>query len=556
MPSSSPYNTNTGTSINIPGLPNMPNLSMLGGASATKKKPEIKIHLNSQRKIYSTLDQIDGSAEITPPVDTPFDQVCIEFVGTTRTFVERMSTAAAMSGKSEAYHNFLRLEQPNLERIYPRDKVLKAGQTYRFPFVFAVPQQMLLRSCNHKTVHDNVRDAHLLLPPTFGDRELASKDGSLDDMAPEMASVRYGVFVKLLKVTGEGAEAKSYPISSKARRMRIVPAVEELPPLDVEDDQGDRQKTDYYTRREKKLKKGILKSRLGTLVMEAEQPKSLRLNPPNSETKPPVTTSARVMLRFEPAEGVTQPPRLDKITSKLKVRTFYATTARKDFPTKGDCEFDASKGMHGESLELSSRAISKVDWRSEDPANPTAPLQQRRASAQLASTVDQTWIPDPSSTYTPGAPFQVAEIQVPVELPTNKNLVPSFHSCLISRVYILSLSLGLQTAGLGGSVDLRIPIQISAAASEAEDNERRRASVASAQLDTDVEDGSEDLFRARAPSASAPPASTGESSAPAPAAASRAQEAPPDYEDVTALPPAWSHHIGRRDVPAPLLPVR
>jgi len=529
-------------------------MGRIPGVSKDKKRPEIKIHLNSQRKVYSTLDKIDGIAEVTTPVDTPFSEITIEFVGTSRTYVERMSTAAAMSGKSEAYHNFLRLEQPNLERLYPLDKILKAGQTYRLPFVFVVPQQMLLRSCNHKTVHDNVRDGHLLLPPTFGDRELASKEGTLDDMAPEMASVRYGVFVKIQKLVSDGEQQpKRYQIASKARRLRIVPAVEELPPLDVEDDQGDRQKTDYYTRREKKLKKGILKSKLGTLLMEAEQPKSLHLNAANSESRPPVTTSARVMLRFEPAEGVTQPPRLDKITSKLKIRTFYATTARKDFPTKGDCEFDASKGLHGESLELSSRAISKVNWRTEDPVNPTAPLQQRRASAQLASAVDQTWIPDPSSTYTPGAPFQVAEIQVPVVLPSNKNLVPSFHSCLISRVYILSLSLSLQTAGLGGSVDLRVPIQISAAASEAEDNERRRASVASAQLDTDVEDGIEGIFGRRSPSGS-PPASNRES--PEPQLARRDQEAPPDYEDVPALPPAWSHHIGRRDVPMPLLPVR
>lgn len=554
MPSSSPPNANTGNSINIPGMPNMPSIpNILGGASTTKKKPEIKIHLNSQRKVYSTLDKIDGCAEITAPVDTPFGELSIEFIGTTRTFVDRMSTAAAVSAKSEAYHNFLRLEQPGLERAYPRDKILKAGETYRFHFVFAVPQQMLLRSCNHKTVHDNVRDAHLLLPPTFGDRELAGKDGTLDDMAPEMASVRYGVFVKLYKLVDDGDKVKRYPLSTKARRMRIVPAVEELPPLDVGDNQDDRSRSDYYTRREKKLKKGILKSKLGTLVMEAEQPKSLHLNAPDSVEKPPVTTIARVMLRFEPAEGVTQPPRLDKISSKLKVRTFYGTTARKDFPMKGDCEFDASKGMHGESIELSSRALGKVEWRIEDPANPRVPLQQRRASAQLASTVDQTWVPDPSSTYTPGTPFQVAEIQVPVTLPTNKNLVPSFHSCLISRVYILALSLSLQTAGLGGSVDLRIPIQISAAASETESNELRRASVASAQQDTDVEDGIESFFEARPPPGS-PPRSDHDSSPPPPAR--REQEAPPDYEDVTALPPAWSHHIGRRDVPTPLLPVR
>lgn len=63
-------------------------------------KPEITIHLNSKRRIYSTMDSIDGSVFIKPAIDTEFDEVEIDFIGTSRTFVERYTTAAAISGRS------------------------------------------------------------------------------------------------------------------------------------------------------------------------------------------------------------------------------------------------------------------------------------------------------------------------------------------------------------------------------------------------------------------------------------------------------------------------
>jgi hypothetical protein len=89
---------------------------------------------------------------------------------------------------------------------------------------------------------------------------------------------------------------------------------------------------------------------------------------------------------------------------------------------------------------------------------------------------------------------------LPIRLPTKKySFVPTFHSCLISRTYTLALSLSLQTAGLGGSIDLRVPMQISAAPPIPDDSDisRRRESVASAQLNTDVEDDIHSFFAPR-----------------------------------------------------------
>jgi hypothetical protein len=481
-------------------IPNMPKLKSFVHST----KPEITIHLNSRRKIYSTMDKITGTVTIKPIVDIEFDDVEIDFIGTSRTFVERYTTAAAISGRSEAYHNFLRLSQPKLDEYYPEDRAartLRAGKTYEYEFLFKVPTRLLDRICKHKVNNTCVKEAHYKLPPSLGDHELSNKDGTLDDMAPEMASVRYGIFVRVVKFEGaDRADAKSIHVAAKARRIRVVPAVEELPPLDVKGMLEDDVKTEYCVRKEKKLKKSFLMvGNLGTLVMEAAQPEGLRLSAADSGTgHNSITTTTMLMLRFEPAKGVTSPPRLDKLTSKLKSRTYFATSARHDFPKKADSEFDASRSVHGVTHDLITHSMGKFQWRAEDPAKRSDSPARRDSTV---SVEEKRWIPGPSSTYTPGTAFWTARLPLPITLPTKKySFVPTFHSCLISRTYTLALSLSLQTAGLGGSIDLRVPVHLSAAPpenNEDSDAAGRRASVASAQLNTDVEDDIQSFFAPR-----------------------------------------------------------
>lgn len=446
-------------------------------------KTDIRIHLDSKRKVYSTLDRIQGTVTISPSSDLPFDDIDIEFVGTSRTYVERLSTAAAIAGRSQAFHQFLRLSQPGIAEHYPEDRVLRAGQAYKIPFVFAVPQQLLPRVCGHHVVNAAVHDAHLQLPPSLGDCEADNKSEQLDDLAPEMASIRYGVYAKVSKLkSSEREEPRRTTIVAKARKVRIVPAVEEQPPLSIDDDNKD-----FNLRKEKKLRKGLLKGKLGTLVMEAAQPASFRLPAPDAESSEPITTMATVMLRFDPVEANAQPPRLSNLTSKLKITTFYSTAARRDFPSRVDGLNELSNGFHSESLEISSRCMANVDWthmESERAVSPAFTSSQRRTT----STVSGPLIPPEASASYTGGGFYVARIVVPIELPSNKAFVPTFHSCLVSRTYTLGLSLSTNTA-FGGNMDLRLPVQISASPSLR--NDAPRPSVTSMNS-VDVEDDGED----------------------------------------------------------------
>ena len=441
------------------------------------QRPDIKIAFNTKKATYTTLDRIEGVVTIIAPVDTPFDCIDIEFVGTARTFVERLTTAAAASGRSEAFHQFLKLSQPGLQDLYPVDLVLRAGVTYDFPFIFAIPQQLLPRVCQHNVHSDSVRDAHYRLPPTFGDKDLTQRQKSLDDMAPEMASVRYGIFAKITELRTKSNDTWRCIVASKARRLRVIPRIEEEPPLDVHEEDGE-----YTMRREKSIRKGMLKGKLGTLVIEAAQPQGLHLKSfGNPEDRP--TTMATVMLRFDPTDDSMSPPKLGNMSSKLKVSTFFASTARQSIPTKAGSLLDLSQGMHSEQINLSSRCVANVEWKKQDPNNSQL---ERRDSAMSSCSIETGTTPNPSESYKGGA-YYTARLLVPITLPANKAFVPTFHSCLISRQYALKFDLGISTVGIGSSMELKVPVQISTEDLITEGQDRRE-SVDSQDAEIDVED--------------------------------------------------------------------
>ncbi|KAF2169948.1 hypothetical protein M409DRAFT_51735 [Zasmidium cellare ATCC 36951] len=446
------------------------------------QKSDIRINLNNRRSVYTTLDKIEGVVEITASVDTSFDSIDVEFVGTSRTYVERLTTAAAISGRSEAFHQFLKLQQPRMHQHYPDDYVLKAGETYKFPFLFVVPQQLLPRVCQHKVVSDSLREAHLQLPPSFGDRDAAPKAETPDDMVPDMASIRYGVFARISKNKEHGDDIVRTTVASKARRLRVLPVTDEMPPLDVSSDDSE-----YTMRKERSMRKGMLKGKLGTLVMEASQPPSMRLRAHSAGEQQPAM--ATIMLRFDPYEENCPPPRLGSLATKLKVCTFFASNARHGYPTKQASLLDLSQGLHTEQLSLSSRCVAGVEWTRHSGND-----QVRRDSACSTSSTTMGQAPEASANFK-GKSYYVARVLVPINLPSTKTFVPTFHSCLVSRIYQLKFELGLHTAGLGGTVDLKVPLQVAYEAGNG-DSPRRGSIASGMEMEMDDEDVG-DFFESR-----------------------------------------------------------
>ena len=386
-----------------------------------------------------------------------------------------MTTSTAVAGRAVAFQQFLRLVQPLSASDLPEDMVFEAGKTYNIPFVFVVPQQLLPRVCRHDVSNDQIRDAHLTVPPSLGDATIAGRGKKLlDDFAPDMAAIRYAVTVKINQHEGK-------PIM-KARKVRITPAADEQPPVSVEGTLHD-----YVMRAEKDAKKGLLKGKLGRLVLEVAQPKSIRLPAHQSQDQASPSTMATIMLRFDPAEARSPPPRLGSLSSRLKVQTFYASSARSDLPTRKSLVWDANQGMHSDNVSLPSRHMTGVEWTHHETE------EQAHLTRRVSSSSDNFHpIPAASETYQ-GAGFYTARILVPISLPSNKVFVPTFHTCLVSRVYSLSLHLGLHSVSMAQTIDLRVPIQISA---EPSAEAQRRVSLTAEQEAFEVMDA-DSFFQSR-----------------------------------------------------------
>lgn len=312
-----------------------------------------------------------------------------------------------------------------------------------------------------------MRHAHLQLPPSLGDHDVSGRGGTLlDDLAPEMARVSYAIRVKLGKT--RELDGAAILLAEKSRKVRVTPAFPEQPPLPSSAD-GD---ADYRLRQEKSIKKGMFGSRLGRLTMQAAQPAPFHL-PASTGASPaePVTGVAKIALRFDPAEKHSPPPRLGSLSAKLKATTFYASKARAGFPSKADVLTDASQGVIADTLPLSSRCVQSVQWTrceaASAPASPSSPAPASPSSAATAAPVARrdSGVAIPAAAHEAAGPFYTATIVVPLALPSaGKTLVPTFHSCLVSRTYTLLLHLSLHAPGFGAapSLSLKLPVQIAA----------------------------------------------------------------------------------------------
>ncbi|KAL8776428.1 MAG: hypothetical protein Q9213_008277 [Squamulea squamosa] len=438
-----------------------------------KDKPTLEITLTDGQQdafipSYSTLDEIKGFVNVTPHAEIKIDNIYITFECVVKTYVEKVGTASASNGRTEGFSQALRLVQPIQETAMPESGKVEAGKTYTFPFEFAVPQQLLPKSCDHTIDNDVVRQAHLQLPPSLGD-PLTSVWGKtmMDDMAPEMSVVSYSIRVRLTSGREEKT-GKHIIIAEENKRVRVIPAVPEHPPLMVLDGKQD----DYRLRKEKPLKRGTFQKKMGTLVMESTQPSSLHLPPLRSENPCPVTTMATINLRFDPASPEIQPPRLGSLVTKLKVATFFASKPMRDIPNRStDYHYSSERGIYVETVPLSSRCVMSVAWVKHTPPDTPPRRDSTKADSPIASSASST-APAASESYIEGQAYYTAHLVVPITLPgkvegnsNHKIFVPTFHTCLVSRVYALDFTLSCHTPGASVTVPemhLKLPIQISA----------------------------------------------------------------------------------------------
>lgn len=501
-----------------------------------RKKSELEIVLDGKGEFirtYSTFDQIKGHVQLKFEKDTLVGDLNIAFEGQAQTYVEKVAAATPTTGRTTGKHTFLRVQQPISPESLPEDMFAKANTIYTIPFSFTVPDRLLPYVCSHKVANDEVKKAHLRLPPSIGDPMLSGAGNMLmDDLSPEMAKICYSVKAKVGKVSP--ATGRLLDVEEKISRIRIVSAREEEPPLSIEEEN-----TSYVLRKEKNVRKGVFKigKKLGRLTAEVAQPRSLRLPAPASSTKSPVTTMTAVMLRFDPATQQEQPPQMANLAAKLKVYTFFGAAAYRVIPEVSSCDnWSAVHGFYPETVTLSCRNIGSVAWTKHSPENLKRTssrehndLERRDSNFSTESSTSSSSsasIPGASSSYDSSLPFYTAKVLVPVSLPhmsvshdetqttstkspvslsrNSKRIIftPTFHSCIISRTYALELGLSFHPASSSGSsssaltqssMTLRTPIQVSQEGATVPP-----ADMESAMLDLSLVEGTDEYDEAMA----------------------------------------------------------
>jgi hypothetical protein len=331
----------------------------------------------------------------------------------------------------------------------------------------------------------------------MGDPDVSGFGGTLmDDFAPEMSKIIYMIKARIVQI--REPEGSLSVLTERTRKVRVKPAFEEQPPVTIYPSD-----IAYRIRDEKTIRKGLFKGKLGTLSAQSAQPKALVIPGARSTCNDPITTTANVVLRFDPADEHNTPPTLGSLASKIKISTYYASAPRKNFPLRSSLGYDLNQGLYQETLCLSSLCVASAQWQKHTAAsNPITDNDIVRRDSDISdcsSSPNDTGILTASKGYR-GAIFYIARIIVPITLPDHKNFLPTFHSCLISRIYTLHLHISAQAPGVGHpTLHLKIPVQICAEGSESGmENARARNAEVHAALEAD------DMFVPR--SVVAPPA--------------------------------------------------
>ncbi|KAH8681007.1 hypothetical protein BX600DRAFT_428978 [Xylariales sp. PMI_506] len=413
-------------------------------------KNSMRIHIDNhhKNKVYTSSSSVSGHVTIEPVKDTDFDKVQILLLGQNKTRL----LEGVHSASSSTSHTFLKLEMPIFNTDYPEPRIYEAGCKYNIPFHFVIPNYLTLNACNHSPSGDPVHDQHLCPPPSMG-----SWDG-FEDFSPEMAKVEYSIIVRIFQDLG----GKRVKAMETTRLINVLPAFSEQAPLDI----TSRDKL-YKMSKTKSLRKSLLSGKTGTVTVSARQPGAVMLS---SDGRSASSTKLQLQLTVERTSTKSQviPPRITSVSSKISAITYYSAGAMNTLPHMGGSNRHLgaqSRGSYTSTTSLCSTPVQKMKWTHGDCQ------QFRRNSGSSVSDSECSLYSNDSTGQNraggTGAAF-FANLEVPIQLPLGKKMfLPTFHSCILSRVYVLSVTVSVSSGGSNTNLTLVLPLQIGVGLTEA-----------------------------------------------------------------------------------------
>ncbi|KAL5362222.1 hypothetical protein BJX96DRAFT_185861 [Aspergillus floccosus] len=395
--------------------------SVIPRGLSSSPRVTITIELNDPKQSYTTWDQIEGTITVAVDDETTFDNISITFEGSSRVALLRPVTG---NREIKASYTFLRLLQPIDKAEYPPSQTFTPGRSYTYPFTFVIPSELPLGSCIHNGDKASGPRRHAGLPPSM----------LLENLTQELCRISY-----LVRATVSRQEKT---IATSTRSVRFTPT---LPP-------GIQASRSYgYPKEVTVGKKSLARGRLAVLdtTPQLVQRGSLtRTSASNADMY------VCVQLRFDPV-GEAPPPRLRKVYPTLEALTaFNAAPGAGQSGTVPDPRY---QGAHVVTTALPSIDLSSTRWARHASApgprslSPHGPVEADPDATNASSEANGLY-------YT-------ASIVIPAALLGCRDHVPTFHSCLASRIYLLCLTLSYGVVGTRGrrTMKLQVPMELGAA---------------------------------------------------------------------------------------------
>ncbi|KAL3491292.1 hypothetical protein BJX62DRAFT_205546 [Aspergillus germanicus] len=398
---------------------------------------------------FATGETIEGVVSIFSQDDLAFDKLHISFIG-------EQSTSIPSSTPSKATHQFLHLIQPLPESSLPHPKILARRTKYDIPFSFLVPDYLPSQSCRH-SAYPLIKAAHLHPPPSLGDATIAGFGGRLrDDLAPQDGcKIVYTIIAKLERPSITTGIQET--IMERRVKVRIKPHVGEtpLPELDL----GTALEGEFSLFRDGVVKGSGSSTKgggSGRLAVSLEKPECFWH--PLGDSVRLISKAVRLTLVFTPSASSagTALPEIKSLRAQITATTLYTTQPTGPHPPQKQRDFFGRPINYRDAeIPLSLPSLPQLRWTRVENQNPSPnPDSEPGLNSPPPFTVS-----GPATETGAGASY-IATLLVPVTLTKDKSFVPTFHACLISRIY--SLSFQLEVKGASTGFRLRAPMKIAA----------------------------------------------------------------------------------------------
>ncbi|PWY93032.1 hypothetical protein BO94DRAFT_615736 [Aspergillus sclerotioniger CBS 115572] len=436
-----------------------------------KKSSNINISIRLDDTVlkpyYAPGDRIQGVVTVTVDKAVQFSHVNLIFEGSTQVTLLQPKTVLR---HCEASHKFLQLYHPIKEDCITPG-LFQPGVVYTFPYIFIVPDRLLSGSCTHPTNEHHIHQTHTQLPPTL----------RVTNVSQAVCQVLYAIkFTVARQSSKDGPLHKRETLGSETRHVTVIPTAAREATSSIEDifnyansshpsQLFVRQRNVEWPLKQQGFPKGSPSS-----TSRSATATEIQLSASENHHATPYLTTITVYLRFDPGTKTQEPPRIRKISPTLRTTTNYSTMPHRANPplTKTDQQQLSYGGSHVETTPLTSlRGTTHIQWTRYRTIATAGDRPKYLISGNQNEEENTPIVADePQCDH-----YYTAAIEVPISLPKKQDgkgglLLPTFHSCYVSRVYVLELCVSYCSSSrtrIPQSTVVEVPVQVARRTSNA-----------------------------------------------------------------------------------------